>query len=295
MPIITKPENVEKNTNNIFTLNKSDLLLNSQVAASPYFSDSNKWSRVELYYMSSTSNQSERVIFDPTQTIPQGIFRASIYADDVFLIDNIIIYDFDSGSLRVERRTLNTSDFDINFSVGPLSWISDVSPSFYVGTETSIQKISSGDGWNLNVVSDQVLSNNMLVEARVNKNLPRNMTIGFQNTSANSSSPTNVLRAINYGLYCEGEKIYLICKTNVNYAITQIGGGLALNDTIKLTIEGGATGTLRAYKNGVQIYSISLPDLTAIFSAAPFANPYRAGVALYEVGAKFDEVVFSTI
>jgi hypothetical protein len=291
MPIIIKPENVQKNTDNIFLLNKSDLLLNSQVAASPYFSNPIRWSRVELNYISSISNQSVQVYFTASQIVPEGIFRVSIFADDIFLIDSIIIFDFDNGSLRVDRRTLETSDFDVSFSVGPVTWTSDVSSSFYVGTATSIEKISGGLGWNLNVVSNQVLSNNMSIEARVNKDLPRNMTIGFQNTSANSSSPTNVLRAINYGLYCDGERLYFIYKRVLDYGLLQIAGDLTFNDNIKLTIEGGATGTLRAYKNDVQLYSVSVP----LIDGVAFANPYRVGVTLYEVGTKFDEIVFSTV
>lgn len=119
MPIITKPNPVVKGSNNIFTLSKADLLLNEQVAADVYYSDSDNWNIVKLNYISSSGNQFKEVIFDATQLSPEGIFYASSKSLDVFKIVNLKIYDFDGGSLTVESRSLTVSEFDIDMSVVP--------------------------------------------------------------------------------------------------------------------------------------------------------------------------------
>jgi hypothetical protein len=115
MAIITKPGVVTRNSPATFTLNKTELASISSVASDPYFTNIANWKKVKLFYMSSTSNQMETVIFDATQASPQSDFLVSDKSIGNFLIQKITIEDFDRGYHIVKRDELVTSDFDVIF------------------------------------------------------------------------------------------------------------------------------------------------------------------------------------
>lgn len=295
MSILTKPASIAKNTAATFTLSKATLASNPAIT-DVYFQDTNNWKSVILVYQSSVGDQREILVFDATIASPTASFLVSEKARDIFQIKRIIIKDFDGGSFEIERSSLTTVEFDITLSAGgggggALTWTSDISPAAYIATATSIEKLSSS-GWDFNVVSDQTLTGDMFIEARV-ATYPNNMIIGFQNTSANSSSQSVVLGAINYGLYCDpGQGLVFFSKSALSYNMTPVSS-LSLNDIIKISISGGATGTINIYKNSTLVYTTPVASVTPF--GIPYSEPYRLGVVLNESGSKLDNIVFDNI
>jgi len=66
MPIITKPSTIDKNSPAEISLDKAALAAVSSVVADDYFSDSDNWKEVLIYYRSSTGNQREILKFNAT-------------------------------------------------------------------------------------------------------------------------------------------------------------------------------------------------------------------------------------
>lgn len=114
MPIITKPSSIQKNQICQFILNKSELLEIQSVSGDDYFSDSTNWEEVLIYYKSSEGNQREILSFDVTLASPTADFLISDKARSNFMVQKIVIRDFDAGYLTIQRSELNVNDFDID-------------------------------------------------------------------------------------------------------------------------------------------------------------------------------------
>ena len=117
---------IVKGTPATFTLDKAELALNSIVAASPYYSDMANWDKVTVVYRSSVGNQSEKVVFDATQTTPTASFSASATARDIFEVVRVTIFDFDSGYISVQRVDLVTAEFDVDMTPPPPTNVWDI-------------------------------------------------------------------------------------------------------------------------------------------------------------------------
>jgi hypothetical protein len=113
--IITKPT-IEKGTPALITLNKVELEAHPLVTSNPYFSDSTRWRRVEIIYISSPGNQSKDVKFDVSgvNPTPTGSILFSLKARDEFQVESLLIVDYDNGILQIPRESLNSADFDIS-------------------------------------------------------------------------------------------------------------------------------------------------------------------------------------
>jgi hypothetical protein len=117
MPILTKPASVVKNVNGEFSLNKTSLAGLPLISADSYFSNDVNWKKVTLHYKSTSSKQYENVIFDATQSQPTAQFFVSEFADDVFVLQHIIVHDFDNGYIFVSRADIpSAGDFDVNMA-----------------------------------------------------------------------------------------------------------------------------------------------------------------------------------
>lgn len=113
MPIITKAGAPVKGSPTEFTLSKSDLLL---LISDAYYSDDTNWKSVQLNYRSSVGNQSTAVKFDPAASPCVGNFAVSSRARDIFQIHEIVIKDFDGGTLRIPRADLTVAEFDVDMT-----------------------------------------------------------------------------------------------------------------------------------------------------------------------------------
>jgi alpha-tubulin suppressor-like RCC1 family protein len=116
MAIITKPT-VNKGQAATFELNKAELALVASVVQSTYFSDPANWNKVSISYKSADGNQRTAVLFDATQTTPEGDFLVSEKARDSFEVQKIVIRDFDGGKHEVLRTELNAAEFDVVFNI----------------------------------------------------------------------------------------------------------------------------------------------------------------------------------
>lgn len=149
MPIISSSpslNSIVKGSPATFTLSKADLLLVPSVAASPYYSISSNWESVILNYQSSTLNQPETVFFDATQLSPTGIFDVALSALDIFLIQSILIVDFQGGVFTVPRSELNPAEFDVDMSGASYPFTRDfAAPNSFEANETFLNAIVSGN------------------------------------------------------------------------------------------------------------------------------------------------------
>lgn len=116
MSIINKPNSIQKNEQAQISLSKSNLQAIASVEADSYFSDTNNWKEVILYYKSSEGNQKQILKFDASLQSPTATFFISNKARNEFQIQKIVIVDFDNDSFQIDRSELNTENFDISTS-----------------------------------------------------------------------------------------------------------------------------------------------------------------------------------
>jgi hypothetical protein len=114
MAIITKPT-IVKGTPATISLDKAELAAHPLVSSNSYFSNMNKWRKVEIIYISSPGNQSKNVEFDATVASPTGSILCTLKARDIFEVEKLLIIDFDNGVLQIPRASLDVLDFDISF------------------------------------------------------------------------------------------------------------------------------------------------------------------------------------
>ena len=125
MAIIDFNTTPDRGTPTTVTLNKTELASLPSVANDSYFSDSSNWKKVVMVFKNDGENvQKETVYFDATQTTPTSKFDISPKSQGNFLIESILIQDFDGGYFQVVRDELNTADFDVNLNVVPSPEIS---------------------------------------------------------------------------------------------------------------------------------------------------------------------------
>lgn len=132
MSIITKPNSIQKNVSAEFTLNKLELSQLSSVSEDSYFSNTDNWKKVIVYYKSSVGKQKEVLIFDATTSSPTANFLISEKSRGNFQIQRILIKDFDNGTFTIPRSALTVTDFDISISSNSSAvlWVNP-SPNVY--------------------------------------------------------------------------------------------------------------------------------------------------------------------
>jgi hypothetical protein len=80
-------------------LNKADLFNLSAVSVDAYFSVQANVSRCIVEYNSEPGNQKELLVFDLAEASPTAIFQVSARARETFVMERIILEDFDGGNL----------------------------------------------------------------------------------------------------------------------------------------------------------------------------------------------------
>jgi hypothetical protein len=134
--ILTKNP-ITKGSPALFTLNKTDLALNSLVTSSVHFSNQANWSLVMVNYKSTIHDQPKNLIFDASLSSPTAYFQTSTSADDVFEVQKVIIQDKDGGLLVIPRSLLTTAEAEFDVNMGAVLQVWDT----LTGTA-----ISSGSG-----------------------------------------------------------------------------------------------------------------------------------------------------
>lgn len=116
MAIISKPQVIYKGVPATITLFKNNLISNHIVSANSRFSSFSNWKDVYITYVSSEGNQRITVNFDTQDGFQSGVFSASERARSSFLVESIVIADFDGEILKVSRSELNVLEFDIQLT-----------------------------------------------------------------------------------------------------------------------------------------------------------------------------------
>jgi len=106
MPLISMPASLSKGSSHTITLDKDALFALPVVSADSYFSIQSNASRCIVEYNSNPGDQKHYLIFDLSQASPSAIFTTSEHARGSFLLERIVIEDFDEGTLVIERPNL---------------------------------------------------------------------------------------------------------------------------------------------------------------------------------------------
>lgn len=114
MPLLTIPS-ITKGNSATISLNKATLFSLSSVLADPYFSIQANVKKCVVEYNSNPGNEREVLEFDLSQSSPSVSFLISNKARDSFLLERVILEDFDNGTLIIERASL-PSGLDITAS-----------------------------------------------------------------------------------------------------------------------------------------------------------------------------------
>lgn len=112
MPLFNIPASVAKGSPQTVTLDKSALFALAAVSGDAFFSDEANVSRCIVEYNSNPGDQKEYLVFDLSQASPTAIFQVSQHARNSFLLERIVLEDFDEGTFVVERADL-PAGFDV--------------------------------------------------------------------------------------------------------------------------------------------------------------------------------------
>lgn len=113
---IIAPSTIEKGSLNRYTLVKSVLLQEPIVQQSSYFSDESNINLVVVKFKSTEGNQSNFLYFYAKSENSYSYFDPSDRARNQWEIEYVLLFDFDRGSLRLDRSNVDLSQFDINFN-----------------------------------------------------------------------------------------------------------------------------------------------------------------------------------
>jgi len=122
MAFLTIPGTVEREVAATITLDKTDLFALSPISGDAYFSDPANCSKVLIEWNSNPGNQKEIGFFDLSLASPSHPFLVSDVARSSFLVERLILVDFDSGELVLSRSQLDAaivggvSQFDITIT-----------------------------------------------------------------------------------------------------------------------------------------------------------------------------------
>lgn len=120
MAIVTKPSNIYQEYENVYQLSVAELLLHPKISSDNYFNNQLNWKTVFLVYEAPNSNQIEMVEFYVSEAQTDGVFKVTEYSRTSYDIKALIIEDFDSGYLRLEREDLDFATLDIGTVLPPL-------------------------------------------------------------------------------------------------------------------------------------------------------------------------------
>lgn len=106
MALITKPSTIEKGQEYTLSLSKAELFQIAEIAADSYFSNPVNVQYCVIEYNSDPGNQREYLKFDLSQASPQAVFGVSVKARTTFLLEKIVLKDFDGGTLTVYKANV---------------------------------------------------------------------------------------------------------------------------------------------------------------------------------------------
>lgn len=115
MPLLTLPSSPAKGQSYSISLSKADLFALAAVTADSYFATQANVQTCVVEFNSSPGNQKVVLSFNLSQAEPSAGFVTSLRARSSFLLERVILQDFDGGSLVIERSQL-PSGLDITLA-----------------------------------------------------------------------------------------------------------------------------------------------------------------------------------
>ncbi len=257
MPIITKPSTIDKNSPAEISLDKAALAAVSSVMADDYFSDSDNWKEVFIYYKSSTGNQREILKFNATVSSPTADFLVSDKALDIFEVQKIVIVDFDAGSITIPRSQLTTSEFDVDMSVvspsNAIVWVNPFTNAYNIESDGGLTNGSArgGDRFVGVFSSTQILTGDFELIFNIG-NFGLDTAFGFtDDPSGLGPSPFHGTVASAYGennLHINNAYVTYPSLANSQFKITRIGSTTSFyKDNVLITSTTAITGTKYLY------------------------------------------------
>jgi hypothetical protein len=135
---------VSKGSVSTVSLSKNELF---NLFSDDYFSIQSNVKTARVVYVSSSGNQKEILTFDLSEETPQTEIEVSVHARDGFLLNFIILEDFDGGTLTIMRSQLSSSALSevgaISFLTAPASAATFNFLPEVVASLSSSQSISS--------------------------------------------------------------------------------------------------------------------------------------------------------
>ena len=114
--LLTIPQ-ASKGFNLTISLSKNELF---NLFSDDYFSIQSNVKRAIVVYASSSGNQKKVITFNLADEVPQAEIEISTHAKDSFLLNRIILEDFDNGTLTIHHNELSTS---VISDIGTISFL----------------------------------------------------------------------------------------------------------------------------------------------------------------------------
>lgn len=109
-----------KGASSTVTLNKSELYSLTPISGDAFWSVSANITQITVVYESTVGGQNKVLNFDASLASPEDAISFSIHARDYFELKHILLRDFDSGELTLNRLTLSglitISTLDVDLS-----------------------------------------------------------------------------------------------------------------------------------------------------------------------------------
>jgi len=167
MPLFTIPASISKGAAQSVTLDKSALFALAAVSGDAFFSIQTNVKRAIVEYNSNPGNQKEYLVFDLSQTSPTATFQVSARARSNFLLERIVLEDFDQGTLIIDR-----ADLPVGFDVAIIPSTGDNNANTATGLGYYLMNFSAyTGGWEINTVSHSVTNGIMTLNYRLKKTL----------------------------------------------------------------------------------------------------------------------------
>lgn len=264
MAIITKPT-IVKGTPAIITLNKSELAAHPLVSSNSYFSDSSRWKKVEIIYISSPGNQSKIVEFDATLASPTGSILFSLKARNLFEVEKLNIVDFDNGILQIPRESLVVADFDIVMApTNSIQWVNPAPDVYNIEADGGLTiGVNRGSDLYLDISApSQVLNGDFELIFNIG-NFPQWTAIGVK----------RVVEGDHFGLDAQANETGGVIQFDNLYTTLSAQGSLS-NKQFKLKRIGSTT---TFYIDGASVYTTTLLTSNNLI---PFASLNAGGGSL---------------
>ncbi len=265
--ILTKSGTVLKGVPNQFTLDIDELAALVTDPAKAYYADTAHWYKVTVFYLNTSGTQSEKITFNPSHDPCIKNFLVSAFALESFLVDKIVITDFDNGKHTIPRVDLPTEEFDVIF-IDPF-FVQPLGVDTYSIVDNKITKATGIDAYDSTIRSYDEFTSGVIRVINNSITGSERIMVGLGKDPRTTGSYADIEYAFNngdvgYGIYENGSSVH-------NTGVVPVKG-----DLLEITL---IAGEVKYYINGVLRY-------TSLVAAT---GTYYLTTSLYDVGSSLDQ------